>query len=149
MAEDMTPERQAKDDREAAIAGFRERETVTASKPKPVLRLLLSLVLFALIGALIWVVYGLASNSFAFLGNCGPSDLIGQSGHLVGGAAASAPTAAAIGGVLWAVAGAAVWRLRQTAGVALIFIVLYLGALLILSLVVSPAIWGARHCVIS
>jgi hypothetical protein len=121
--------------------------TVAATEPKPVLRLVLSLLLVAIIGIAIWVIYGFASGSFAILGNCGPEGFIGRDGYWVGGSASSEWAAAVIGGVLGAGAGAAVWRLRQTAVVVVGFIVVYIATLIILALGLSRVIWGPRHCV--
>jgi hypothetical protein len=130
---------------EGAVEPQRERPK---GEPKPILRLLLSLLLLEILGATIWVIYGFASGSFAPLGNCGGRGFIGYNGHWEGGSAESAWTAAAIGGWLWAVAGVVVWRERKTAVVVLGFTVLYVGTLIVLALGVSQAIWGPRHCVL-
>src|SRR5262249_11060923 len=87
-----------------------------------------------------------ASGSFAVFGNCGGKGFIGENGHWVGGSASSAWTAAAIGGVLSLTAGTVVWRRQETAPVLLAFIGIYLAALIVLALAVSPLIWGHRHC---
>lgn len=83
-------------------------------------------------------------------GNCGPEGFFGPEGHLAGGAHDSALGAAAVGGVLWAAAGTAVWWLHERRGaVILAFTVLYVVALIVLWYAVSPAIWGAQYCDIS
>jgi hypothetical protein len=115
---------------------------------KPILRLLLSLLLLAIVGFPIWLIYALESGSVTLFGNCGPQGFIGQDGNWHGGSAASGSAAAAIGGVLWAMAGAAVWRRRQTAVVVLGFSVLYVVTLVVLGVGLSRVIWGPRHCVI-
>jgi hypothetical protein len=118
-------------------------------EPKPFLRLVLSLLLLAIVGFPIWLFYGLASGSITFLGNCGPQGFIGQDGNWHGGSAASGWAAAAIGSVLWAGAGAAVWWRRKTAVAVLAFIAFYVAALVVLGVGLSRVIWGPRHCVIS
>jgi hypothetical protein len=114
-------------------------------------RVFWSLLLVALLGAVIWVIYGFSAGGISLFGNCGPRDFLNfQEGHLVGGASASARTAAAIGGVLVAAAGAAVWRAPQRwRRVALAYVALYVAALLVLAFVVAPLVWGHQRCVIS
>ena|SRR2546425_11104189 len=116
---------------------------------KPILRLLLSLLLLAIVGIPIWLFYGLESGSVTFLGNCGPQGFVGRDGNWHGGSASSGWAAAAVGSLLWAVAGGAVWWRRQTAVVVLAFIVLYVVTLVVLGAGLSRVIWGPRHCVIS
>jgi hypothetical protein len=121
-------------------------ETIATSAR--VLRLLLSLLLFAVVGATIWIVYALASDSFTVLGNCGGQAFIGDNGHWAGGSASSAWTAAVIGGVLSLAAGAVVWRRRETAPVVLAFTGVYIATLIVLGFGVSRLIWGPRHCIL-
>jgi hypothetical protein len=119
-------------------------------EPKPILRLVLSLLLLAIVGVLIWGLYEDQSGSFSLFGNCGGTDFLGfQEGHWEGGSASSGGAAAAMGGALWAVAGAAVWWRRKTAVVVLAFIVFYVVALVVLGVGLSRPIWGPRECVIS
>ena len=108
----------------------------------------LTLLLLLAIGLPMWVVYGFASGSISLLGNCGPQGYIGQMGEFAGGSAATLPTAAAIGGALWATAGVAVWLRQRTAAVVYGFVILYSVALVVLALAIGPAVWGPRHCVI-
>jgi hypothetical protein len=121
-------------------------ENVQASE-RP-LRLILSLLLFAIVGVPMWVVYGFASGGFSLFGNCGPQGFLGQDGQWVAGSASSVWAAAIIGGVLWTLGGLAVWRLQETAVVFYFLVIFYVIALIVLALV-SGAIWGPRHCVIS
>jgi hypothetical protein len=121
-------------------------ETIATSDR--VLRLLLSLLLFAVVGATIWIIYAFASGSFTFLGNCGGQGFIGDNGHWAGGSASSAWTAAVIGGVLSLAAGAVVWRRQETAPVLLAFTGVYVATLIVVGLGVSRLIWGPRHCVL-
>jgi hypothetical protein len=109
----------------------------------------------ALLGGFIWIVYGFASGSFSVFGNCGPQAFIGKAGRWVGGSASSAWAAAALGGLLWAAAGAAVWRLKRTgsvwwletsSAVAFAYIAIYIAALIVLAIGLAPSIWGLRQC---
>lgn len=103
----------------------------------------------AFVGALIWIVYGLKVLGPILGGNCGPQGFLGREGVLRGGGYRSAPTAAAVGGVLLAVVAVAAWRLKQRRGVVLFaFAVLYVIALVVLWNVVSPLVWGDPHCVL-
>ena len=112
-------------------------------------RLFWSLLLLALIGALVWVIYGLGSGGLTVFGNCGGTDFLGfPMGRLRGGAASSAPAAAAIGAVLFVAAGAAMWRTSyRRLHIALACIGLYGFALVVLA-AVSPLVWGHKHCVL-
>ena len=53
-------------------------------EPWPAWRLLKSLLLMAMVGGPIWVIYAFASGSATIFGNCGGQDFIGQAGHLAG-----------------------------------------------------------------
>ena len=56
-------------------------------------------------------------------------------------------TAAAIGGVLWAAGGVAVWlRPDRSRPIAIVYALGYILALIIFSAAVAPAIWGPFRC---
>jgi hypothetical protein len=107
----------------------------------------------AFLWACIWVLYFINATDPELLwgGNCGPegdSWLGGRTGNMEGGRYESALTAAVVGGLLWAMAVVAVWRLHRGKGILLLaFPVVYVVALVVLWYGVSPAIWGDPHCV--
>ena len=102
----------------------------------------------AFIGLIIWIFYWLQAQGPILGGNCGPEGWFGPEGNLEGGGYRSAPTGAAVGGVLLAVVAVAAWRLNQRRGTVLFgFAVLYVIALVLLWYVVSPLIWGDPRCV--
>ena len=96
----------------------------------------------AVCGFVIWLVYALA----VYFGSCDGGGALGP--HAQGGVGESAGAAAALGGVLWAVAGTAAVALRRRLARLLAgFVVVYPLALVFLAFVVSPAIWGPMECV--
>jgi hypothetical protein len=108
-------------------------------------RLASSMLLLALVALPIWIVYGFASGSLTFFGNCGGKGLIGYNGHYVGGSASTAWAAAAIGGVLLSAAAAETRRREARTPVVLAFVGVYVASLVVLALV-APLVWGSRHC---
>ena len=113
------------------------------------MRLVAWLVGAAFIGGVIWIFYWLQLHGPILGGNCGPEGFFGQEGFLKGGSYQSAPTAAAVGGVLLAVAVVAAWQLKRWRGrLLLAFAALYVLALLMLWYVVSPLVWGDPRCVL-
>jgi len=118
----------------------------TTARP---LSLIGSLVALTGIWALIMFFY--AAPTFTLLGgNCGPQTSYGlQPGTWHGGGYSSFATAAALGGVLWAAAGVAAWRIpNRRRGLLLAYAVLYVAAVIVLWYGVSPSVWGHQHCVI-
>jgi hypothetical protein len=125
--------------------GLRVRLLVLRLTAAPVvLRLLALLVPFLLV----WLVYWFIASGPILGGNCGPEGLLGREGHLHGGGYESAPAAAVVGGVLWAMAGVAVWRVGQLRAVLIGSLSIYAAALLVLWFGISPIVWGDQHCVL-